>query len=189
MHQEWGWPVEDSGPYRLRVTVDLIDGRPEVVGLELWGADPAKYAMRTPWRAPSSETAITSVDVRNLRVGELRSRALAEYAHHSDLIGNAPAASDALRKSVKASQAAIDAAPVRVGRRPIYGRAHFAQVAGVYTDAMRRGKAPTSAVASWGTVDKSTAAKWVARARALGLLPATTKGRAAIATETTREEP
>lgn len=65
------------------------------------------------------------------------------------------------------------------GGRPRYSPDHLARVAQVYTDAHRRADHPTQAVARWAGVSQSAAAKQVARARADGFLPKTTKGKAA----------
>lgn len=183
------WPDAERGPYSLRLTSALIDGRPQIVGVELWGEDPANYpdSDRQALPVPESETGITSVAIR-LPLGELLARVLDDYSHDSGLIGKAASASDRLRASVETNQATVDTAPVRRGRRPLYGVPHFARVARVYTDAMARGKRPTAAVAAWASVNKSTAAKWVARARALGLLPPTSRGRPAVMTEERREQ-
>lgn len=184
------WPDRQRGPYSLRLTSDLIDGRPQIVGVELWGGDPAKYpgSDRPALPVPESETGITSVAIR-LPLGELLGRVLDEYSQESRIIAKATSASDGLRASVETNQARVEASPVPRGRRPMYGVPHFARVARVYTDAMARGQRPTAAVAAWGSVNKSTAAKWVARARALRLLPPTTRGRAAVVTTQRREEP
>lgn len=188
MPRVYRWPDPERGPYMLRLTSALIDGRPQIVGVELWGDDPTLYsAMGDPILAPESETGITSVAIR-LPLGELLARVLDDYAHVSELIAKAEAASDPLQASVKAHQATVDASPVHRGRRPMYGLPHFARVARIYADAMARGQRPTTAVAKWGQVNKSTAAKWVARARTLGLLPPTTRGRAAVVTTQRREE-
>lgn len=59
----------------------------------------------------------------------------------------------------------------RTGRPPAYQPDHFAEVARVYTEHKRGGgRAPTKAVQEHFVVTKSTAAKWVARAREMQLL-------------------
>ncbi len=67
------------------------------------------------------------------------------------------------------------------GRPPMYGPEHFAKVAAIYAAVWRRGErspGPTQAVADECDVSRSAAAKWVARAREMGLLAPTTRGRA-----------
>jgi hypothetical protein len=65
------------------------------------------------------------------------------------------------------------------GRPRIYDIDHFREVAQVYSEAEWFDQHPTKAVAHRWTVGRSTAAKWVSRARhEFDLLPATEKGQA-----------
>jgi hypothetical protein len=57
----------------------------------------------------------------------------------------------------------------RPGRPRLYGDEHFAEVANIYRS-HSGGRSPTKAVEDHFKVNKSTAAKWVARAREIGLL-------------------
>lgn len=66
------------------------------------------------------------------------------------------------------------------GRPRLYGLQHYQEVSRVYAEAWHRGDPPTKAVAGWGNVSDSTAAKWVSKARELGFLGPTTKGRPGI---------
>lgn len=59
-----------------------------------------------------------------------------------------------------------------------YGAEHFAEVATIYQREALLGTKPTLAVAEHFVVSKSAAAKWVARARVMGLLPPARKGKA-----------
>lgn len=61
------------------------------------------------------------------------------------------------------------------GRRPRYSAA---EVARIYTEAWRKGEPPTKAVAEALGISRSAAAKQVARARALGFIATTERGRA-----------
>lgn len=69
------------------------------------------------------------------------------------------------------------------GRPPAYEPAFYARVAEAYSRARAEHRPPTKAVAEsrelGGPRSHSAAAKLVARARRMGLLPPTTKGRAA----------
>jgi hypothetical protein len=61
--------------------------------------------------------------------------------------------------------------PRKPGRQPIYGEAHWAQVAEVYATAFAGGdRSPTRTVEKRFTVSRSTARSWVARARREGML-------------------
>jgi len=67
----------------------------------------------------------------------------------------------------------------RGGRPPLYKPEHWSAVADIYRAAFADGRlTPTRAVAREFRVPQSTAAKWVARCRDLGLLPLTTRGKA-----------
>lgn len=57
---------------------------------------------------------------------------------------------------------------------------HLAQVADVYLEACGIGEPPTVAVQETWNVSRPTAGRWVMHARAQGLLPATTQGKAPI---------
>ena len=59
-----------------------------------------------------------------------------------------------------------------------YGAEHFVEVATIYQREALLGRKPTQAVARHFVVSKSAAAKWVAKARTMGLLPPAQKGKA-----------
>jgi hypothetical protein len=81
-----------------------------------------------------------------------------------------PVEAELTREAVKM----ISAWEASVGGRPRqYGPDHWAQVVTIYSDAYGAGLPPTKAVADTFQVSRSTAAKWVARARRDGLLPKT----------------
>lgn len=64
------------------------------------------------------------------------------------------------------------------GSVPRYSVDHFREVARIYADAWDEGDPPTKAVAEAFGAERSTAAKWVAKARQLGFLTPTEKRRA-----------
>jgi hypothetical protein len=74
----------------------------------------------------------------------------------------------------------------RRGRLRRYSPEHWQQVAEVYLTAWRAGGRPTAAVVAKFGVSKNIAAKWVANARQMGLLPPTTRGKAAGTASTAR---
>ena len=181
------WPDPEAGPYSIRVSVATVEGRPEVVGVEFWGADPSNFVVSAQEIPPTEvDTPITSTAIR-IPLREVLTDLLADFQRQSELIVTSPAASPGLKDSVTQRQDRMPADAPRRGRRPTYGPAFFALVTRVYTEAMGRREPPTVAVAQWGHVSKSTAAKWVSKARELSLLPPTSRGRAAVHVEPTEE--
>jgi hypothetical protein len=190
---DWlGQYVFDVDGAKLRLTFAMVSGRPEVVGFELWSADPRSQ----PWRKNQAlmrdadnnfdvrlDRPISSSDLRT-PLHPLVDEWMSRRKGLSGLILDSPQASAAWKRKVRKAQKQLEtAAPPRPGRKPVYGRDHFEQVAQVYKQALRRRKPPTKTVAEWpdwGPVDISTAAKWVSRARnEFGFLPPTTQGKPA----------
>ena len=189
------WPDPLEGPFALRVTVGLIDGVLSIIGLELFGdrvghglfpAAPKDGGMDlSEFSFPNVALGDTPhrIDAKVLR--ELApGRLLEEYkqTNREELeiflrqYGTAAAASDYgqfLLAQVKRTKATRS-------RSVTYGRPHWQAVAEVYRDALEHGEAPTLAVAAKFVVSKSAAAKWVAKCRKFGLLPATTQGRSIV---------
>jgi hypothetical protein len=183
------YPDPASGPWALRVVVENVGGRPSVVGVELWAAD--RRRDRTPgvereFTFPSialdpqkPPVPITAEGVR-LPLGRLLEEWKAENA--SDLKHKAEAFGPEVAEFYRELYSGLEGP---AGRRPVYDRSFFQQVAEVYATAAARGDNPTDAVRKWKTVSKSTAAKWVSKARnELGLLPPTTRGKAIANKET-----
>lgn len=159
------YPDRDTGPYLLRLTFAVIDERPEVVGIEMWGQEPPTADRHTQWEAvaaPDGPLRITSTAIR-LPLDRLAAEAFENLGIH------VPLEPRPLAKGPSSE----------VGRPPEYGDDHWRLVAGIYSAALRRGGHPTTTVAQHFKVSKSAAAKWVARCRAMELLPPATKGRAA----------
>lgn len=175
-------PVDWDG-FEVEVRLGEVNGRLECVGLEII-SDPS---------APG-QTALTSVKLRQLRLGDLVDRARREYRESLEMAaridmapgGWSPALSkterDEIMEAVKADAAArlaglgSDGTPPRPGRPRLYDREHYKHVARIYQGAM--GVRPTTTVAKSFQVSRSAAGKWVAEARSRGLLPPTTKGKA-----------
>lgn len=89
------------------------------------------------------------------------------------------AAAAELLVALRATHLRIERPRHRVGRPPVYGEAHYREVARIYAEAWSNGdRSPTKAVATEWTVVRSTAAKWVMTARRLGFLGPTTPRRA-----------
>jgi hypothetical protein len=47
------WPDRDTGPLKAWITIGVIKGRPEVVGVELWAADPSSLAKQVTGLTPT----------------------------------------------------------------------------------------------------------------------------------------
>jgi hypothetical protein len=146
---ETRWPDPKRGPWFVVGHWVERNGRPECIGLELWkGAQPGDGALR---RLGREVDGIGGLDLRALPLATILD--------------------DLWRRGERAHGGA---ASVRA-RRSRDDADHFADVAAVY---LRGGRRPTMAVKEHFAVPYSTATKWVSRARALGLLESTSKGRA-----------
>jgi hypothetical protein len=145
------WP-DASGPWKLVFRWAEVGGRFECVGLDMHAVG------RQP--DPLTTSTLRSVNLAAL-IDEQRPRLR--------------------RRKVSARSASLSPKPedeqTRRGRPPTYGADHFVQVAQIYAEAWDRSENPTRAVAEWGDVSQSTAAKWVYRARhQFGLLGPTSRG-------------
>jgi hypothetical protein len=183
------WPHAETGPFRLRATVHLIDGRPEVTTIALG-----------PLNSKDPTAIRTTPDIRGIALGPIvesvvsrsplrRERRAARMLTNDPTLptrqgapqpdwAKAPRVQAAARR-VLAETELLD--EKRTGRPPLYDRAHFEQVAEVYIDALEDGKEPRMAVSDHFKVSPSNAAKWIHRCRQapLNLLPPTSRGRSA----------
>ncbi|MDP9389118.1 MAG: hypothetical protein M3Q48_14665 [Actinomycetota bacterium] len=194
------WPDPARGPWYVVAHWSEIDGRPECVGLEVWkGVFPAENDDRdnlvvVKGRRPEG---IKSTDLRTIPLAsvldalwELQRR---QEAKANELSAQAVADIAAGKVKTKGDPAKVLATAGQILAQPdVYApkrrksgadREHFAEVAAVYADAAKSPRPrPTEAVKNHFKVSHSTATKWVAQARRLGLLPATTPGRPSSAT-------
>lgn len=158
------WPDPDTGPLWAGLHLNERAGETVLVGVECWTEAPG--AARTlvgpasdptddllPWPAIPLRASDLAVMQLETLMGALRSSLAA--SNDSAVVREA---SEALR-------------PHRAGRPPLYGKDHFALVAGFYLKALDEGsRSPTLDVSqAWG-VSQSTASRWVRRARVLRLL-------------------
>lgn len=157
---------------------------------QLWrGPDGAEWVLGFDWETIEGRVECIGFHVRS---GEGESRPVTASVLRSiplgRILGNiAEKRVESLKDSVRRGpdkEAAARALPKYErslpisGRRPTYDRGHFVAVAKVYSHAYAEGAAPTKAVAQHFHVTPSAAAKWVARARGLGLLGPTQQRRA-----------
>ena len=181
------WPDAKKGPNHIGIHFDVIDGEPLCVGVELWSRNPPPPDKRHRSPFLHQEDRAETIDTtlwRSIPIGRLlrESRARHEaFAHR--LADPTSRVADGLAAVYPEGK---PASSIRAdGRRMLrhwqgrrrYPPEHFAEVARVYQSSVEGGR-PTLSVAETFGVEKSTAAKWVARARNLGYLEPTTKGRA-----------
>ena len=143
-------------PCRVVLRFANVDGRAACVNVEV-GAEFREGAAFEP--QPITTSTLRAVPLARLIEQTLR-MAMRDLPKH---LPEGPF----LDKQMSALEAAQNVR--RPGRPPRYDEAHFAEVARVYRE-HGGGRAPTKAVAEHFTRTRSTAATWVSRARALGLL-------------------
>lgn len=162
------WPDPDDGPLYVEVRWRMLGGRWECVGLSI------EFAPGVP------ERPLTTTDVRSLAMTELLRRAAEELQTDLFCTYRYP---DHLTKDGgrfgRFVDGLIDAAdtPRKPGRPPL-PLEKLEKVARVYREAFAERKPPTIAVAKKFVIGHSTAATWVSKCRAAGLLGPTTKGQA-----------
>jgi hypothetical protein len=185
-----GWPNAGKGPYRIEIHLAVVAGRLECVGLLIghlhgfaFGADSQDYhgaeaLKRVPYNA--HQPPIPAGLLRDIKLPDLIEDAVRTYPETlEDWAKSDPdqwlVGFQDMPEKARNSLAAIEARPKPVGRKPKTPE-HWVEVAAVYTNAYKRQDPPTKAVADHFVVSHSTAAKKVAKARHLGLLPETKRG-------------
>lgn len=183
LRKQLGWPPRRRGspapesPSRVPagtyvVTLDFaeVGGRLECVRFEI-GADVDEPNAPVP--APLTASVLRGVPLRELIDQTLfeQTKNLRRWAREAGPTGRD---ARALRDRVAAAEGSLGRAP---GRPPEYSDDHFKLVADAYTRAWKINRPPRQAVATQWQVSPSTAAKWVARARKMGFLPPTKRGR------------
>jgi hypothetical protein len=159
------WPDEQAGPWLLVFFWQVIDGRAECVGMDI-------TSTRSPhveqwWqleKRPELGSPLRTSLLRELRLSELIAEQRASEQFRLENFTARPEQGP-LWAEVKASM------------RPATAK-RLEQVAKVYRSAWARGGQPTQAVAKRFNVSPGAAASLVSRARAAGLLPPTSPGKA-----------
>lgn len=171
------WPDEKAGPYLLRLSYAVIKNRLEVVGVEMWAQQPPTDEKWRKWLndAPTdTPNPINSVALR-MPLDRLASEALARLKSAGSIVRSKP---EQFSEETVASIEKMEALPDQQRGRPaVYGPEHWAKVATVYVEAAAAREKPTLAVQNAFGVSKTTAAKWVARARQDEWLAPAEKGR------------
>lgn len=154
------WADKAGRKWGYKLHWGIVAGRAECVRLELLASD----------GQPMTAVALREFPIGHLMAKGLRGlTALARWA--ADAEPGRRAEQLALAKQWEESRAG------RSGPKG-YGAKHFVKVATIYQREAFLGRKPTQAVAEHFVVSKSAAAKWVARARVMGLLPPARKGKA-----------
>lgn len=185
-----GWPDGGKGPYRIEIHLAVVAGRLECVGLLIghlggfaFGADSQDYLgaegfKRVPYNA--HQPPIPAALLRDIKLPDLIEEAIGDNPETLEKWSKSDPHQwledyEDMPQKARNSLAAIEARKKPKGRKG-HPPGHWIEVAAVYTKAYKRQQAPTKAVADHFGVSKSTAAKYVAKARHLGLLPETKRG-------------
>lgn len=164
------WPDRDEGPWLIDFEFQLIAGRAECVGIQLTSArPPGAQSWQAGGKLPEVGIPLTTSVLRGLRLSEMVTEIRETNAQLAALIN-------------EQDEAQAFAAPL--GMRPATAR-RLQRVTKVYRAAWDRGHQPTQAVAKRLNVSSGAAASLVSRARAAGLLPPTSPGKASAHKETT----
>jgi hypothetical protein len=166
-----GWPDERKGPLAVSFHWAEIAGRAECVGIDIrtFVEEPPPRKLRTT--GPAGLQPVTASGIRRIPLTRLMDRAREAKGTASYLTAKRlKYVTEKARARAREHLPLFEKPPRkgRGGRPPEYDRAHFEQVAKIYR------KAPTAkrtkAVADFFTVSSSAAAKWVRRARDMGLI-------------------
>lgn len=174
------WPDEKTGPWMLTAGWSAIAGRIECTRFEVrsWRTEDETWAKPLP--VSDVSPAIGAEVWRSIPVGRIIATLRARQK-----AANITAAFRARRTAQTPEQRWRAEELLRVARwwdaKPAAGGTTLEQVADVYRRAWGNNENPTQAVADHFVISPSAAAKRVARARAAGLLPPTSRGRATAA--------
>jgi hypothetical protein len=170
------WPKRE-GPYEVTLHLEWIEGRWECVGVDVRAAELNEdLGTPRPWEAPPLiPPAIVTTSV-------LRSIPLAKLLEKHFVGMKSSSTGPDMDGTIYTVEHDYTAGPRshKGGRPPKYDPEHFAEVARIYREALGNRKTPTRAVARHFKTSHTAAAKWVAKARELGLLPKTTRGKARV---------
>lgn len=155
---EFTWPPDSARPFG--VTIRLAGFGEQF--------DVSEVHLRTP---PGAPRPISAEMLRAVPLGqyvkEARSRLAAEFSTQVE---------DLMVTIITKREEA--AAEILERQRSRLGIDHYREVVRVYVEAMASGQAPTAAVAEHFECPRSTAARWVSKAREIGLLDPAAAGKA-----------
>lgn len=158
------WPDEATGPWLLQLSWVFASGSVHCdrLSIELVAA---------------SDDRLTATFVREMPLGSLMAAGRREATLRKRAERGVSTRREVRRYlSLRSSYVSSLTPPRRSGRgrEPMYQPSHWEEVAAVY---LRGSDHPTVDVAEHFDVPKSTARSWVAKARSLGLIAATSQGR------------
>ena len=190
------WPDGDDAAWLIRLWWHVIDGRAEVVGLEIHSTHrdtQGELVIGELRGGPLNATFLRSVPLGSLieegrrmltemwkdQVARIESGEFSALEMDEDVVEKlgwdprvpSPAARRLILDDTRQRVESLENPPPR--RR--YDEEHWARVAAVYDEAWAAGSTPTKDVAEYFGVTRSTAAKWVSICRKKGLLPPTQK--------------
>lgn len=173
------WPDPMKGPWHIGASFAEVAGRLECVGLDVrsFRARPVikegTPVMEYRPGVGGQPVPVTANLFRSLPVAFLARTARRDLGDLARFASTQPDRTPAQRRALREVAGQLAASP-----RRILDDDHFARVAEVYQQAWASGdSAPTKAVAEQLKASRPAAAKWVARARAMGLLGETEQGK------------
>lgn len=167
--------LDDRGrPWHIHLGWAVVDGRFECVDVRIHSTpiDAGKLEQVNPLPPGAEPGAVTSTGLRSLTIGSLID------AERTAQVDHLEAAFGGRWRAASQDAVAAIADEIEQWRRG-HGRLSSELLAGVayqYSAALAAGQDPTKRVAELNHISHSTAAKWVARARAIGELPPTRRG-------------
>jgi hypothetical protein len=160
-----------SGRPPLGLHFAEVDGRVELVRLEV-GPDLTRPARRDPMP-------ITTTLLRGINLGRLVEEGRRDYLKGIEDIDRALGRSKARALAPRRAAAQASIGRTARGRKPL-SEEEIGAAADIYRKAHRGRRPPTKAVAEELGISYPAAVKRVVRARELGMLPATTRGKANV---------
>lgn len=172
------WPDETAGPWRLRIDIEMIDGRPEPFAISL-----------RPVRE-EDPTALRASELRTLRLAEITHSHL--DAHRNSLEDRLGSLTEAMQEDPDLANEVptsmldewqgnvenLDAARRKPGRPVEVTDDDYRKVAEIYRQALANGQPVLETIAGQLFISKDTAAKRIRTARDRGYLPPTSRGKA-----------
>lgn len=164
------WPDAEEGPWEVTLRWRAAGDRAECCGLSVEPVDGATTE-------PVTATLMRSLPVAGLIATARQQRFLRAGGDVLDALADgqdldvSPGLAEQLDNASKSWKAQHDGRPAHLDR------AFYTQVAGAYSLALASGSNPLVAVMDRWTTSRPTASRWVAAARADGLLPPTERGR------------